>query len=342
VSHSNGWLAAVVILGFVVVAITYAPEVKAALDHTWTGGLLSNRVNRSTSIGSSLAWIGKELDLPAFSYLRGLSMAAERSTSGGGTTYVLGHVYEQGQWWYFPVAFAVKTPVGVLALSLLSGLVAVVAIARLRRGLPFPIVVLAVPPALFFALSMIAKLNIGLRHILPIYPFLDVLIAYTVVRHGRLLLKPYIAPLLLGIAVAESAFAYPYYLSFFNRLVGGPDTGPRYLVDSNIDWGQDVKRLKRFMDANHLNVVCADIFGNAPLPYYGIEMLGLPADPNDVGAIENLDCVVAVSVTLVGGLYVVEPNHYKWLWKWPIAGKIAYSIDIYDRRKHPDSVLRFH
>jgi hypothetical protein len=228
-----------------------------------------------------------------------------------------------------PVALAVKTPLGELALFAVAGAIAVARLRRVRpRDLEFKWFLLVVPPAAYFAVSLLTHFNAGLRHLLPIYPFLFVFTA------AMLLAEPVSqwrwAAVVGGAALlmVESAVIYPHYLAFFNALAGGPTGGRRVLVDSNLDWGQDAKNLKRWMDAHGVAEVCLSYFGMADVGYYGIRHRELPAIP-DARAAQDLNCVAAISVTNLAlgrswyaGLDALRPD-----------ARIGYSIYIYDLRK---------
>src|SRR5262249_4468416 len=152
-----------------------------------------------------------------------------------------------GFWLYFPVAFLVKTPIPTLIL-----LIATFALWIFRRRKRLNETFLLVPVVVYFCLAVWAGINIGLRHLLPIYPFIFVLLGSTVAelwnRKNRLARS---GLLLLSAWYLWSAISiYPNYLAYFNEFAGGPDNGHKILLDSNLDWGQDLKGLKRWMDQN--------------------------------------------------------------------------------------------
>jgi len=147
------------------------------------------------------------------------------------------------------LAFLFKTPVSLIILFF-AGL------ALSHRGWPAPQrharVFVLLPLFVYLGAAMTAKLDIGVRHLLPLYP-LVLLVAGSVVAaafavHRKLLVAAIIA--LFLVQIAEVVAVYPHCLAFFNRFVGGPKNGYKYLADSNIDWGQDLKNLKKWMDAN--------------------------------------------------------------------------------------------
>jgi MFS family permease len=267
-----------------------------------TGRLLTGRSSEST-------------------YLTGLRIVRDHNRMGH-ETYLLGEKRREGVWQYFPVAFAVKTPSAVLLLAvwlLLLGL-------RKRPSPSFATVALAIAAGGYFAGCMTSRINLGIRHLLPFFPLFYVPLAAAAVRLNR----ARVAALAVALAAAESLAAYPHYLPFFNALSGGPERGADYLLDSNLDWGQDLKKLKAYLAAQGNPPLCLEYFGTANLHYYGVSGTGVPrSDPQEIA---QVDCVLAISVTLLKGLYV-DPGSYVWLHdKTPVA-KVGWSIWVYDLRK---------
>ena len=121
------------------------------------------------------------------------------------------------------------------------------------------------------------------------------------------------------------------HLPFINFLAGGPDEGYKYLADSNIDWGQDFKRLRTWKDANlgddHL---CVAYFGGASMEYFGLSGSPVPHS-DDLRGRNEADCMAAVSVTLLVGDYVGRDT-YGWLRERTPVARIGHSIHIYDLR----------
>jgi hypothetical protein len=260
-------------------------------------------------------------------YLTGLNQTLTKSHEGH-EAYLLGQYSQTGWWYYFPVVFAVKTPLGLLLLLAIA-----LGAALYRRPKSALYLTLAFPAAVFFAVSMTSAVNIGVRHILPIYPLLCVLAAALVTRLRR---GPAIAAACAAIVALESASIYPDYLAFFNAASGGPAAGPRYLLDSNIDWGEDVKKLRTWLRARHIDGVCMFYFGNTGVEFYGIPMQHLPRT-QETDLRQNLNCVAAISVTNLYGLYVPH-DAYAWLRNLPPTARIGYSIYVYDLRRKPGTV----
>ena len=319
------------------IVVCYAPEVVrfATADKAHFVPLTQKIQHRSVT-GRTLYLAGEWLHLPAYTYLVGLESAAGHVRIGH-PAYLLGKVSQTGWWYYFPVAFAVKTPTAVLLLALLCLLVVVVSAFQAPRRLApvrirearFAWFVLMVPIGVYGGISLLASMNIGLRHILPIYPFLLVLLSAIIWSAPpgawRRALPIIIGVLAIG-EIVESARIYPDYLAFFNVLSGGPAKGPDYLVDSNIDWGQDAKKLKQWWERQNRPPLCLAYFGLPDVvEYYGIPASSLHA---------TQDCVGAISVTYLKGVYR-DPNEFKWVRGLSPMGRVGYSIYLYDLRKHP-------
>ena len=207
------------------------------------------------------------------SYLYGL--ADVRLTANYYTSYVLGKVYAHGVWFYFPVAFLIKSTVGVLLLLLLT--VGVVATRRLKRARE--ILFLVVPVIFYLLVALTVGMNIGVRHILVVYVFLYVLIggaAWTVIQASRK--WAYAVGVLLLVHVASSLLAFPNYIAYANELWGGPSQTHKYLTDSNSDWGQQLKSVKQYLDQRG-GTDCWFVYfaaGVVEPGYYGIPCKPLP------------------------------------------------------------------
>jgi hypothetical protein len=267
-------------------------------------------LTRTTTEGRALYWIARNVPIPAYSFWKGLRKMATYNDLGH-DSYLMGRYSKTGWWYYFPVAFLVKTPLATLAMLFAA---AGIAIWRKPQGIRMGLVI---PLVVYLCFCLNSNIDIGLRHLLPAYPFLFVLCAAVLssYRPGRV-----IASVLIPLLVIESASAYPGYLAFFNRAVGGTVNGPRYLLDSNIDWGQDLLKLKRYMNDQGLHSICLSYFGSGDPDYYGLNAkpLSFPAAP---------DCSVAAAS--VNELYD-EDSGIKALLRCEPRARIGGSIYVYD------------
>jgi hypothetical protein len=207
------------------------------------------------------------------SYIYGL--ADVRYMADFYSTYVLGRDYPKGQWFYFPVAFAVKSSLTFLIMLA----IAVWAIASGRLRMWREILFLTIPPVVHFAVAMGSGMNIGVRHILPVYIFLAVLIAGAsakLVAENRRWVYLVVA-LLLFQAISVTR-AYPAYLAYANELWGGPSQTHLLLSDSNADWGQQLKSTKHYLDQHGIKDCWFVYFAEGVVDdrYYGIPCKPLP------------------------------------------------------------------
>jgi hypothetical protein len=233
------------------------------------------------------------------------------------------------------VAFLIKTPVGSLALVAAGLLFPRKGKALGRRDVLF----LIVPVLIFAAVLLRTRINIGLRYALPIYPFLFVLAA----RVATFPLRRWVGVLVLGIPLAWTAISAfriaPHHLAYFNELVGGPEQGYRYLSDSNIDWGQDLRGVRDFLEREKVEMVYLSYFGTAPPEAYGIRYQYLPhLLPSFFPREDSIELLppktprelLVISVTNLHGTYLTRSDQYHWLLERTPIARIGYSIFVYD------------
>lgn len=214
----------------------------------------------------SLAHISR----PAAQYLLGLFMVINHA-SGGHTAFLLGNFSPKGWWYYFLVTFLIKTPIPVLILIVLAAYL----LLRKRIEFKFDHWLLIVPVVFYFYMSIRGSLNIGYRHLLPTLPFFFIYVSQVanwavfdklkewwvkVKSKSVLILKPAILVLLGVWYMLGSLLIYPSYMSYFNEFVG-PKNAYKYLVDSNLDWGQDLNRLALFVKEREIKEIKVDYFG---------------------------------------------------------------------------------
>ena len=218
-------------------------------------------------------------------YMLGILMASQR-TVGGNTVYFMEMVSAQGWWFYFPVIFTLKTPLAFLALIIIASLPCVWAlktpfwtntIQRTKQWLQnhFTEFSMLVFLCIYWSISMYGNLNIGVRHILPTFPFTYILVCLGIKHLYQTAKEKQLNKVVCGIVLIllfwftwSSIKTFPYYLSYYNELAGGTENGYKFAVDSNYDWGQDLKRLKIYLDNNNIGNFYIDYFGGSNLDYY--------------------------------------------------------------------------
>jgi len=263
-------------------------------------------------------WAG--IRLPAFL----LTLVFDEALNvSGRKIYLLGEIATEGWWYYFPVAFAVKVPVAITALLGLA--IAAPAVRPSRLGW-----LIGIPLAVYFVVACIwLEITLGIRYVLPIFPLLFVFIATQLAPTGSGWLRSTVFALCAWLGIA-SLWIHPHYLAYFNEIAGGPSQGHRYLLDSNIDWGQDLATLGDYLEER----------GNPPvwLAYFGVE------DPEDyilrsrrLKGCRPVKGLVAISTNVREGLYkphghlgMPKPGCYDWLKAHEPMAHLGYSIFVYD------------
>ena len=212
------------------------------------------------------------------------------------SAYLLGKTLKDPSVWYFPIAFAIKTPLSVIflfAAGITSVFAGLVPMAK-RRILMAGFVSFAV---IYGLVAITSSINIGHRHILPLYPAIMVFGGASAELLNRRCLRWFI-----GLAVAwliiANLWIHPHYLAYFNELVGGPGRGHLYLADSNIDWGQDIKRLAKYAKEHPHETIKLSYLGSGDPSKYGFECEQL----RSVGSLEDFGKPAELSA----GTYVVS------------------------------------
>jgi hypothetical protein len=236
------------------------------------------------------------------------------------STYLNGEIRNLGWWYFFPAAMLYKTPLATLAASAAALVLAVAGhaaarVLRLWRLDAWALVCLILAPALYGISAMTANLNLGLRHILPVYPFVFVgigVVTAAVIERWRA--AGTVAATLLGLGLAiETLAAYPNFIPFFNAAAGGARGGFELLGDSNLDWGQDLKRLAQWQRENPGKTIYLSYFGVADPEAYGLRVKHLPggyifaqytSNPPQLLDVRDRG-VIAVSATNLQGIYLV-------------------------------------
>ena len=282
-------------------------------------------------------------------YLTGVSMVFQR-VAGGNTTYFLGEVSNIGWRSYFPIVYLIKEPLAFHILTLIALLyVAWFILRRFSKGgrietiknwlrLHFPEFSMLVFVGIYWAVSIQGNLNIGIRHLLPVFPFTILLVSGAVsnlLKEPFLKLKCFLLAFLISWQAVSVISVFPHFLAYFNESVGGPESGYKYVVDSNLDWGQDLKGLKNWVEKNGIDTIYLDYFGGGDPQYY----LGTKFSPwwgsrNPKELPKGSYLAVSASFLQGGqgkkipGLQAPE-GYYLWLNEYTPVAKIGYSIFVY-------------
>jgi hypothetical protein len=284
-----------------------------------------------------------DIPIPIPTFLRGLLYISHHNAAGH-TAYLLRQTPSTGGWWYyFPVVFGVKTPTGLLALLLLAMAAGwLIALRAGPRATVYKVLrarpewfALTIPPFVYFLISTTTHINVGVRHILPVYPFVFVGTAAMLLachRPGLPRFFRWAAAICLALVAVESAAAFPRYISFFNWASGGRSQGWKYVVDSNLDWGQDMKRLQAYLERRGGGGnVCLATFSPASPAHFGITAHPIPRSAGEARA---QGCLLVVSLSV---LYEWPPldGSYDWLKRLQPTDLAGDSFRVYDLRAQP-------
>lgn len=288
---------------------------------------------------------------PIAQYLLGLFMVLQRA-AGGNTGYFMGEVSAAGWKSYFPVVYLIKETLVFHLITILAILSAIYfAIKRVRpsfksfryrlfhwtknhyaelSGLLFI--------AIYWFTSLRSNLNIGVRHLLPVFPFTIIiscgLVALFYKNNPTKLKKAALAALML-FQIYSVLSVYPYFLTYFNEAVGGPSQGYKYAVDSNLDWGQDLKRLNQWAEENNVSKIYLNYFGGSDTDYY---LKGKYIYWDGLNKPEDLPKgnYLAVSATLLQGGkgkpvpgFTSPTGYFSWLDKYQPVAIIGNSIFVF-------------
>lgn len=261
-------------------------------------------------------------------YLYGIA-GVIMGAGGGKSAFFMGMYSATGWWYYFIVAFTLKVPIPVIILgaaALLYGLA-----DRVRRT---GIIWLVSPALLVFTVISLQNVNIGLRHVLPAFPFLFTITGLVAgIKTESMRLAKAVFFLCVGWYLWANLSIFPHQLAYFNEIAGGPDNGSAYLVDSNLDWGQDLKGLKTYMDKNGIETINLGYFGLNDPKNFGIRYEYLPSylilDPVKAKETVRLDGWFAVSATMLQGVYLSDRDYYAVFRDIRPVDTIGHSIYIY-------------
>jgi hypothetical protein len=243
----------------------------------------------------------------------------------GYAVYLNGVMRRSGWWYYYLLTLAYKVPEGTWLLVLLSfaGLLPTV---RLRAGWADEIALWTVPLVVLFSMSVLTDINLGLRYVLAMFPYVFISTGKVApwimgMSGARKWLTGFTTALSLGLTIAATASIYPSFLAYFNWASGGPDRAPARLIDSNLDWGQDLLALRKWWQQNipgeplglaYFGQINPSIFNMRREPFRWflpparpgtIRPMGLRPDPHLIGPAPRLKPgYYAVSATLLYGL----------------------------------------
>jgi len=302
----------------------------------------------------SLPFLENSLLRPHSQYFLGVALVYLR-THAQGTDYFLGETGPAHWWYYFPILYFFKVPLAFHVLSLIafgSGLYFLQKSVRRKADkkagewlrLHFVEVSMVCFIILYVGIAMFSSVRIGIRHILPVFPFFYILVAIGIkkwmkdVRSPSFKTKQIIILGLVGWYIISSVSSFPSYLSYYNVLAGGSENGYKIAVNSNYDWGQDLKRLATWVDSQGIERIYVEYIGreNRAAYYLGEKYIPwrssslwtlLPVEKRDNGEDFPKGNYLAVSATFL--VWNSENGEYAWLEDYEPVARIGQSIFVY-------------
>ena len=264
----------------------------------------------------ALSWI--PVPLPYW-YLKGLETNQIFSVNAH---YFHGNWVTTEDWYFFIFSFLVKTPIPLL-IMLLIALVFYKKLSVNKRIDMILILLTVVGITLFFSLK---QYKLGIRHLLPIYPFMFILVAmlwHHVSEVNMVRLKKFLM-LMFAWYLISTTIVHPYYLSYMNGFVGGSENGYKWFLDSNVDWGQDLNAVKSWMDKSGYNEIGLSYYGSDVPQIRGIKSHMIPCEKTTGLHVLSIN-------NLYGNIFTGQPkNCYEWLRNIQPTDRIGYSMLVYN------------
>lgn len=275
-------------------------------------------LKQSGAFGSLLSIAGSYKILPE-AYLYGVAFFIKYGKSR--YSFLDGEFSTEGWWYFFPFTFLYKTPIPLILLLIIP----LFLLAKNRGNVNNPLkfmknerIYQLVPFIIFIIIYMLfamtSKTNIGNRHLLVVYLSLFIIAGSLsiLLAEGRKITKVLVLSLFAWL-IAETLTAWPNYISYFSQIAGGSKNGYKHLVDSSLDWGQDLKELKSWLEKNNPQDknVYLSFFGNSDVEYYGLKTKMLPSYRSQKSdeIFELKGGIYCISATLFQFLYLAESCH---------------------------------
>ena len=276
---------------------------------------------------------------------RGLKFQLTRAAHGDGAFYLCGQISRTGWYHYFLVALALKLPLGLVvaafASAVLPGMLYGRAVERSSSG-----IWLFVPPMLFLAAISYSKVDLGVRVVLPSVVFLAVVAARLAALGSRRFLGGALLVCCLVGEIVSNWQATPYGIAYVNELAGGPTGALSCIADSNLDWGQGLPALKKYMVQEGIESVYLSYFGTDRPEAHGIRFAALPGygrvgPPG--GEIPPADAkrpILVVSANNLLGIYLNDPATFSWLRGRSPSAVLGGCLYVFDLTGDADAIDR--
>ncbi len=292
---------------------------------------------------------GETVPLPFVTHLL-IWKSLQAHISEGHIAFLMGKISYTGWWYYYPLAFLLKTPLP----TLITLVAAFVELARQSPRHWWRQRDLWTCPLLYGIGAMSSTIDIGYRYLLVTLPFLYVSVgwlvakrntkheirntehrmrvAYCVLRIAYCVLRIAYCVLLAWLALS-SFLIFPHYLAYFNEIAGGPLGGYRYLVDSNLDWGQSFKALRAYLDEQRIEEVYLGYYTYTDPSLYGIRYQPIAPAPDAPPILprrfDPAPGVYVIGATNLQGVMVVDQDIYDWFRHREPVARPGFALFVY-------------
>ncbi|MCM8808180.1 MAG: glycosyltransferase family 39 protein, partial [Candidatus Omnitrophica bacterium] len=263
-------------------------------------------------------------------FILGIKRIIYETTERGHISYLNGKFSTKGWPYYFIFAFFYKTPIPIIIFILFSILISL----EFEEKEKFIIL----PAVIYFIFASLSKKQIGIRYILPFYALLYIYAGRIFKYQGKKLklnIKKFIFFFFLFWYFFDSLKIHPHYIAYFNYFAGGPKNGWRHLIDSNIDWGQDLKELKRYLEKegnpelmlNYFGVIFPETYGIIYEPFlYPYFILNVPEKNFHFNSDFPKKEYLAISINHLCGLPYEKTDILKYFLEIEPKERIGFSI----------------
>lgn len=335
------------IVSSLITFVSYGFQFAPIEDSVPSSYIERGKVVAESNFGSLAPFITKltSIPIPFPTYIAGFVVQSFVASSVGiKKSFMFGEIYSGGKWQYFFAELFLKTPLSFILLLALSFFY----FKRIKQD-NLSELFLILPPLIYLLLFLPNSVNSGVRHLLLLYLFMFVFVSKLVnlkLQKSKRIAFAIVLVLLSLWYLISSLTIFPHYFAYFNEVVG-PENGYKYFVGSNLDWGQDIKSLKVWMNENGVEHIKLSYFGTNDPSYYNISYDYLPSPvwqpwvPDYTPLEDQLtegyteDCspktgIIAISATNLQNVYLLNENCFDWLKAHEPIEKIGYSIFIYN------------
>jgi hypothetical protein len=292
---------------------------------------------------------GLPVPIPAATHVE-IYQSLQQHYDEGHPSFLMGMNSTRGWWYYFPIAFLIKTPLPTLILLLAS--IALSFRPPTADRQPSSVLwTLGLFPIVYFATALWSSVDIGYRHLLPILPFVFVFIGWQVAgrrtqvtaggtRYSSLIshyASRFTLYALLAWYLINAVLIFPHNLAYFNEIAGGPDGGYNWLVDSNLDWGQNLKELKAWLDARGISQVYLSQFSPSRPEIYDLQATLLLPSPraSPFARFNPSPGWYAIGVTTLQGAYTPDVNTFAYFRAMRPTIRIGHALFVYHVAESP-------